>query len=93
MKVRVWSTESAVTDAVRASRSAIDIFTSTIAKLLDANDKLASAREKDLEQIRLIQENVNRANNQENSNNETINKINAIFGEALTQDAIRNAKL
>lgn len=76
---KVWSTERSVQEAVKKSQDALNIFTSTVAELTQANDELASAREKDLAQIELINKNVETANAQQRYNTTLISKINSII--------------
>lgn len=65
--------------ASKKSQSALEVFTSTIEALKQANDELASARQADLELIGQVQSNVLRANKQEEQNNKLIDRINNII--------------
>lgn len=80
IKKKVKTTYDKVDNAVLKSFNAIDVFTSTIEQLRQANDELASAREEDLQRINEIQSNVSRADEMEKKNNNLISKINSIIG-------------
>jgi len=74
------STKNEVIMAKVESENALNIFTSTIAKLVKANDRLVKASETDRTQIEILEENRNQADQQLGKNEKLIYKINEIIG-------------
>jgi len=74
------STKNEVIMAKVESENALNIFTSTIAKLVKANDRLVKASEADRTQIEILEENRNQADQQLGKNEKLIYKINEIIG-------------
>lgn len=77
---KVQATVHTVDQAIKKSEDAINVFTSTVTQLKEANERLQNAREVDLERINAIELNVQRSNDQETVNNKLIMRINAILG-------------
>lgn len=69
-----------VEKAVKKSAEAVTVFTNVINQLKEANQQLASSRQQDIEQIKIIEENVQNAYKQEQENEKLIGKINSIIG-------------
>ena len=69
-----------VETAIAKSERAINVFTSTVEQLQEANEQLDDAREKDLELINRIEDNVEYASAQIEKNSRLIGKIRDILG-------------
>lgn len=69
-----------VESAIAKSERAINVFTSTVEQLQEANEQLDDAREKDLELINRIEDNVEYASAQIEKNSRLIGKIRDILG-------------
>lgn len=74
------TTERKVREAVLESVDALTIFSNTVEKLKTANDKLHQAQEEDMNKIKEIENNVERANIQLEKNTGLIARIEKIIG-------------
>lgn len=71
-------TRKDVASAIGKSLDAIEVFTSTVNKLRQANEELESARSADLERVAIIEQNIKDANDQQARNNSLIVRINSL---------------
>lgn len=71
---------NSVAQAIEKSANAINVLTSTIEQLKEANEELTQLREKDLERVAVIERNINDSKAQEMSNKNIIERLNAIIG-------------
>jgi hypothetical protein len=71
-------TRKDVVSAIGKSLDAIEIFTSTVDKLRQANEELESARSADLQRVAVIEQNIKDANEQQARNNSLIVRINSL---------------